>query len=446
VSQRVAAHRRRKGAQGNDGEPPAHGDSSGSVRLSGAAARVAARYATAPSYSDLFAQEISSAPNRVEPPAEQIMLLDLGAASAEVPSQAPLSHSPASHLSSIQETSQLIAPVEQPHTAPVEATTATVPVWEPDWDFGNDRLASTQHPLSEALERASHRGEWAADWAADEPAPTGSMAHAEAPASARIEDEHQAIWMERAESSYAETQEDFVVDAQPIHGNLIEFPHELVAARKVRPRRAEGIYGAVTEAEPQLSIFEVDPSSISIRPDAVEQPAEAPAWTRPEWADMKLEASQQKETVAEPVVEVRQSKAVELQAAPMNLRMLAAVVDFGLVSIMFLTVALLVAVNSAVLPSLREAEIDGGLMFAAIAIAYLAFSFTVARATPGMKYALISLRTFDGLTPTREQRCRRLGAMALSMLPVGLGAVWALFDDEHLSWHDRWSGTYLRRV
>jgi len=22
---------------------------------------------------------------------------------------------------------------------------------------------------------------------------------------------------------------------------------------------------------------------------------------------------------------------------------------------------------------------------------------------------------------------------------------WALFDDEHLSWHDRISGTYLRR-
>jgi uncharacterized RDD family membrane protein YckC len=335
-----------------------------------------------------------------------------------------------------------MATVEHSHTAPVEAATATMPAWEPDWDWGNDRVASTQHPLSEALERASHRGEWAAD----EPASTLTIAHAEAPASGWIEDEHQARWMERAESSCADAQEDFVVDAQPIHGNLIEFPHELVAARKVRPRRAEGIYGVVTEAEPQLSIFEVDPSSVSIRADVVEQPAEAPAWTRPEWADMKLEASQQKETVTEPVLEVRQSKAVELQAAPMNLRMLAAVVDFGLVSILFLAAALVVAMNAAVLPSLRDAEIDGGLMFAAIAIAYLAFSFTVARATPGMKYALISLRTFDGLTPTREQRCRRLGAMALSMLPVGLGAVWALFDEEHLSWHDRWSGTYLRRV
>jgi len=237
-----------------------------------------------------------------------------------------------------------------------------------------------------------------------------------------------------------------VVDAQPIHGNLIEFPLELIAARKVRPRRAEGIYGSAAEGEPQLSIFEVDPASVSTQPYVLEQPAETPAWSGPEWADLKLEARKQQEVVAEPDVEETASKTVELQAAPMNLRILAAVVDFGLVSIAFLTVAILAAVNAAVLPTIREAEIGGGLVFAAIAFAYLAISYTLARATLGMKYALISLRTFDGRTPTREQRCRRLGALALSMLPVGLGAVWALFDEQHLSWHDRWSGTYLRRV
>jgi uncharacterized RDD family membrane protein YckC len=150
--------------------------------------------------------------------------------------------------------------------------------------------------------------------------------------------------------------------------------------------------------------------------------------------------------VAAPVAEVQAAKTVALQAAPMHLRLLAAVVDFGLVSLAFVTVALLVTVNADVLPNLREAEIWGGLVFAAIAVAYLAISYTLARATPGMKYALLSLRTFDGQTPTREQRCRRLGAFALSMMPVGLGAVWALFDEQHLSWHDRWSGTYLVRV
>jgi uncharacterized RDD family membrane protein YckC len=146
------------------------------------------------------------------------------------------------------------------------------------------------------------------------------------------------------------------------------------------------------------------------------------------------------------VAEVRGAKTVDLQAAPMNLRVLAAVVDFGLVSIASIGVAALVAVKATVLPTIREAEIGGAVVFAAIAVAYLAISYTLARATPGMKYALLSLRTFDGQTPSREQRCKRLGALALAMLPVGLGAVWALFDEQHLCWHDRWSGTYLKRV
>jgi hypothetical protein len=28
---------------------------------------------------------------------------------------------------------------------------------------------------------------------------------------------------------------------------------------------------------------------------------------------------------------------------------------------------------------------------------------------------------------------------------MGLGVVWALFDDAHLTWHDRLSKTYLRK-
>ena len=37
------------------------------------------------------------------------------------------------------------------------------------------------------------------------------------------------------------------------------------------------------------------------------------------------------------------------------------------------------------------------------------------------------------------------GALLLSIVPVGLGIAWALFDDDHLCWHDRLSRTYLRK-
>ena len=62
-----------------------------------------------------------------------------------------------------------------------------------------------------------------------------------------------------------------------------------------------------------------------------------------------------------------------------------------------------------------------------------------------MKYARISLCTFDDETPTRAQMRNRLGALLLSALPVGLGLAWAIFDEDHLSWHDRLSRTYQRR-
>ena len=425
MSQRVAAHRKRKGSRANDAESQANSqqDSNlgGNSRVSAAAARVAARYAAAPSYNDLFAEEIHSATKEPEPAAEQIMLLDLGTAADVTP--------------------QHSARVEEPRASKVEAAPVAIADWEQGWDFGNSPVASTQHPLSEALERESHRG----DCGADQPEAAMTIEQAQ-PLTIRQIEEHRPIWSEAVESGEEEAPAVSTVDPQPIHGNLIEFPFELVAARKVRPRRAEGVFASVEEAETQLSIFEVDPSSVSTQPDLVEQPAAPPSWSGPEWADLKLEARQPQKPVAEPVAETQPTKAIELQAAPMNLRILAAVGDFGLVSIASLTVAAAVAVNADVLPTIREAEMGGGLVFAAIAVAYLAISYTLARATPGMKYALLSLRTFDGRPPTREQRCRRLGALALSMLPVGLGAVWALFDEEHLSWHDRWSGTYLRRV
>lgn len=62
-----------------------------------------------------------------------------------------------------------------------------------------------------------------------------------------------------------------------------------------------------------------------------------------------------------------------------------------------------------------------------------------------MKYAQIGLVTFEGLIPDRAQRCTRLAALLVSALPMGFGLAWSLFDDDHLSWHDRLSRTYLCR-
>ncbi len=76
--------------------------------------------------------------------------------------------------------------------------------------------------------------------------------------------------------------------AQPIYANLIQFPREMVATRKIRPRRAEGPLAAVAP-EAQLSIFEVDPRTISTQPAAaVDEPA-APVWMRTKLSSIELE-------------------------------------------------------------------------------------------------------------------------------------------------------------
>ncbi len=70
---------------------------------------------------------------------------------------------------------------------------------------------------------------------------------------------------------------DLVLETQSIPGNIIEFPRELVASRKARPRLAEGPLRADGTPEPQLRIFEVEPAQISAEPE-VAVLAEAPEW------------------------------------------------------------------------------------------------------------------------------------------------------------------------
>jgi uncharacterized RDD family membrane protein YckC len=62
--------------------------------------------------------------------------------------------------------------------------------------------------------------------------------------------------------------------------------------------------------------------------------------------------------------------------------------------------------------------------------------------SPGMRFAGLRLVDFDGRRPDREQRAVRLVASLLSLLSAGLGLVWALVDEENLTWHDHISKTF----
>ncbi len=62
--------------------------------------------------------------------------------------------------------------------------------------------------------------------------------------------------------------------------------------------------------------------------------------------------------------------------------------------------------------------------------------------TPGMRWTQLQLVDFDGQRPNRDQRVYRLGANCLSVLAAGLGLLWALVDEEKLTWHDHMSRTF----
>lgn len=62
--------------------------------------------------------------------------------------------------------------------------------------------------------------------------------------------------------------------------------------------------------------------------------------------------------------------------------------------------------------------------------------------SPGMRFAGLRLVDFDGRRPDREQRGIRQVASLLSLLSAGLGLVWALVDEENLTWHDHISKTF----
>jgi uncharacterized RDD family membrane protein YckC len=61
---------------------------------------------------------------------------------------------------------------------------------------------------------------------------------------------------------------------------------------------------------------------------------------------------------------------------------------------------------------------------------------------PGFRWTGLRTLNFDGNLPTGRQRAGRLLAGFLSTLAAGLGLIWALADEEKLTWHDHISQTF----
>lgn len=412
MSRRLAAHKSHKAAEPAGRQTVPEGNAS--KRAAEAAARVAARFAKAPSYSQMLADEARAAVR-----------------AAEAASQAAL-HAQAAAESVL---------------ASIEADLGSSRHEEPEAESSPVHEAMKAQPVVERIAETAAAANFSVQWEQELPVnragATARTMHQAVPAARTTRDDRwEDLWRdERGDAEGAE----IVEAAQPIHANLIEFPRELVATRKVRPRRAEGEYGATYETGGQLSIFEVDPGGVSTEPAVAETTSTTvePLWSEPEWSGIQLDEQPGEELLEEPEVHAAAPPAIELASA--SRRIMAAVVDGSLIVGAFLAAAMMAAQNAKELPAPRVVEVAAALALVVIGALYKTLFYTLGTATPGMRYAGIGLSTFSGERPTRAQRCGRLVALTLSLLPVGLGVVWSLFDEEHLSWHDRLSRTYLRR-
>jgi uncharacterized RDD family membrane protein YckC len=223
----------------------------------------------------------------------------------------------------------------------------------------------------------------------------------------------------------------FYDGVEPLATNVIDFPRELVASRKLRPRLAEGPL-SVEDEKSQLRIFEVSPQSIS--QTASVGPAK-------DWAPIRLDPPA--ESTPRNQKHAR-AEEIPLQAAPLEDRIMATIFDFALIVAAFALFVLVFAACTSHPPAGKPALLGASIILLGFCLLYQFLFFKFAGCTPGMRYARIALCTFDDENPTRKAMCRRVWFQLLSAAPLGLGFAWAWFDTDRLGWHDRMSRIYQR--
>ena len=397
VSRRIAEHKNRKGLSVVDEDASAESQNSANSRAAVAAARVAARYAKAPSYSEMQAAEARAAVRATEVAA-------LAAIEAHAAAQAVLDH--------IETGSEQTEIESHPQAPPAN------PARQPRRQSPEQRQSTVDSQSFEIR------------WEPDLPV---RSAHQET---------RQAVvdWDFREQAQYDPAVPVYeAVEPQPIPANLIEFPREIVAPRRMRPR---------TEASPddsegqQLSIFEVDPGTVSTEPMAASAaPASETTWIGTSWQQIELD--EQPQSLPD-YYAIPAEDAPKLYQAPFGRRMMATLVDTALILALVCGIAFFAASRFDQLPGKHTSEICALLAILGVAALYEWFFLTFAKVTPGMRYAQLSLCTFAEEVPTREQIKSRMKAMLISVLPMGLGMLWSIFDEDQMSWHDRLSKTYLR--
>ncbi len=424
VAERLAAHRQRRLRAPEAGVDEAQAEAAsrrrGSLRHNPIAAAVAERYAQTPSYRAFLAEQaqraIDEAAREAESRAAEAEVAARNAQAIAVAQQnlieelerwkAPQEFTPAA--AEVSETSR-IEPAER------SASQASVPVKEVSSEGLTVRLYEDIGPTRRS-----------------QPASTNAFVPADYqdPEEATVLDEEIAFRQSPVFEPYV------IEPTVPLPANLLEFPRQLVAARRARPRLAEGpLLDAGAPRSPQLRIFEVEAEQISHLPE--------PSVT-PVWANIRLDAHAVSDAVISADTPLLGSSMLPPATAPMSLRIMATTVDAAIIAIGFIGFVAVASHIADGLPTGIPGTIAAGCTLAVFYLLYQLLFFSFSEQTPGMRYARLGFCTFADGNPTRSAIRRRILAQMVALCPFGVGILWSLLDDDKLGWHDRISRMYPR--
>jgi uncharacterized RDD family membrane protein YckC len=419
IAERVAAHRARKLRANGPQLAPAPASSPAKARASRIAEKVAERYAQSQTYRAFLAEEAEKAVRQARAAAEVAQRNAEAVAAAQY---------------------ELLASLDEHAGEGVAATPARTPLQQ-------SQSTAKPTPAPSLFETP----------VAPAPAPVLRVQLFEdarlkppqvAPPQPLIVDEDEALALDEEIAFRQSPVFDELVPPIELPTNLIEFPRQLVAPRRARPRLAEGPLredADNADDSSQLRIFEVEQAQISPAP-AVEAAA-------PEWSSILLSSKPAPTMVQlqEDLPAPSSPTASFPQTAPVSLRLMAAIVDGVIVCasvLIFICVFVLTASRFLPVDAIRmtpqAAIITLGGILGVFAFIYQLLFFTFSESTLGMRYARIGLCTFSDDNPSRAAMRRRVFAHLLSACPLGLGYLWALLDEDRLAWHDRITRIYQR--
>ncbi|MBS1815177.1 MAG: RDD family protein [Acidobacteria bacterium] len=439
IAERLATHRRRKGASG-----PRTSLSADSTPANPIAAAVAARFSNEVSYQEFLKAEAESQRRQAEAAAEiarrnaeaiaqaqRELMEDLAEWNARIAAANAANPYYAADENEIQPAIHPML-VEMPAAQCEAEPSAAVPITQ-EISAQEDASDARTPEASARIDSAISRFEEAVS-ASTLSEPTALIVEPEHTVSPKLtvpSPKEEALRSIREALAAAAPP----VPTTPIPANLIEFPRQLVATRKARPRLAEGPLREETSPErTQLRIFEVEPDQVSSEPVSTS--------ALPEWSSIRLDANSEPHAPAH--VDAQASFTFEPQTAPLEQRVMAAMVDGCAMAAAFLLFIGGVLWTAPVAPTGIPAAAAAAIVLLALFVAYHLFFFTFSDATPGMRYARIAFCTFGDDYPTRRAMRFRILAMLLSAAPMGMGLLWACMDENKLGWHDRISRMYPR--